>query len=978
MPRTTSSGTLDAAGTRRSAASAPWLRLRAVLAGPDGRAVAVLVALPLLFFAVPAAFGHPAITGDNLIQNFPLRVLTGTQLRQGHLPLWNPYIWSGSPLLGGLNSGSFYPFTFVFAVLAPVAAWVVNLLGVYWAGGLGLYALARQYQIRPLPAVLGALTYAFSGAMSGQIVHLGVVEGMGWMPLVVLALLRLSWAVLGTGPVGGGEPALADPGRTEHGRRRSSSWGWVALLALLVGLEALTGEPRAIAETEVVGAAVGLWLLLRPYRGRVAVADRVRFFGCAVVAAVWGIALAAAELVPGWTFIQASQRAVETYQFFGSGSLRVRWSLLLLVPDLFGGAGLFGQVRYFNHYNLAEVTGYVGLLPLAGALVLVTRSFGRRRSPRSSDWGMWLALALFGLLLAWGTYTPLGHVWAAIPLFGKTRLQSRSLGIVDLALAVLLAFWADRILAPHGSVGAAEDRAGPTGPADPTGPAGSKREWRTYLAAAPAAAAIVVSTVTLAAPVPMEEWLQASPAGAALARNLWPWFLAQMIVAGGIVALVAWWRRLAPHVRRRALVGIVVADLALFVMATSTAVAPPSATFEPSHGPAAAVLGAHGRFAIVDTAVSHLDTAVHIGQPDLNVFTALHSVQGYGSILSQGYGAATGAHTLDTLSACALAKGTFGPLRLSTLLAFAGNLVRPAGPVPRPPAAPRPCPGSPPTGSPPTGSPPLRPASAAHRRVLYLGWPVELRAATLLSTVAPVPATLPKVGVVAPRGGTRWPAETVERSATGWTVRFSTPQRAAGIVVAGPAGDISEGSTVTRAGGGRWAFDGRFQGALDSASWRFTGTWARAFGIFRRAGPVRPPVWLEGSPAGSSVRQVAVTDWGGATDRVVATRAVTVVWSEAYLRGWHAVLTPRGPGGARSRSSPGAGTLSETVHADGLVQAVRVPKGSWTLTFSYEPRHFMLGVAGTLVAVAGFVALALATLVSRRRHRRLAADDPVA
>ena len=63
----------------------------------DGRAVLVLVAVPLALFVVPALCGYPAIAGDNAIQNFPLRVFSGQLVRQGHLPLWNPYIWSGQP-----------------------------------------------------------------------------------------------------------------------------------------------------------------------------------------------------------------------------------------------------------------------------------------------------------------------------------------------------------------------------------------------------------------------------------------------------------------------------------------------------------------------------------------------------------------------------------------------------------------------------------------------------------------------------------------------------------------------------------------------------------------------------------------------------------------------------------------------------------------------------------------------------------------
>jgi hypothetical protein len=919
-------------------------RLRAWLRSPDGRAVAVLLVLPVLFFVVPSALGHPALSGDNLIQNLPLRVLTGRQLREGHLPVWNPYIWSGSPLLGGLNSGSFYPFTFFFVFLAPVAAFTVNLLGVYWAGGLGMYALTRQYGLRPLSSFLGAATYAFSGTMSGQLVHLGVIQGLGWMPLLVLAVLRLSWAVLGTGPVtlgaarrayGSGVQSPDGPSATAAGRA-GSPWPWVALLALMVGLEALTGEPRAMAETEVVGAAVAFWLVVRSYAGaRVSATERVRLFGYVVLASVWGVLLAAAELAPGWTFIRASQRAVETYQFFGSGSLRVQWSMLMLVPDLFGGGGHFGTPHYFNTYNLPEVTGYVGLLPLGAALALLVRSFGRSRAPRASDWGMWLALCGFGFLLTWGSFTPLGHIWAAIPLFGRTRLQSRNLAIVDLALAVLFAFWVDGALAARSSVEGRERRLW------------SWARLRRWLPAVPAVGALVLGAVTLAAPGPVEEWFHATAAGAAHARGLWPWFLGQGVVAAAVVALVAGWRRLGEVARRRALVAVVVADIAFFVLATSTAVVPPPATHQPTRAAAAAVLGTNGRFAIVDTGVFHLDTLSTIGQPDLNAFTRLPSVTGYGSILSNTYGSKTGTHTLDTISACALEAGTFGPLRLSTLVAYAGDLAVGAPRVgPAPPPTRPPCPGARAPGP-----------GTAHRRTLYLGWPVALRGATLVVT-HPV-AAAPKVGIVGPRGGTRWPDETVRPTSTGWSVVFSTPQTATGIVVEGPARVVADTSTVEGAQGGRWALDGLLQDALDTSAWRFVGTYDGAFGVFRRTAAPRPPVWLAGAVPGSSVRQLSAPDWGGATDRVVATRPVTVVWSEAYLPGWRATLTPVTPGGR---------PLTLVVRADGLIQSVRVPAGTWTLSFHYRPALLTLGIAGSAVAAAGFAVVGLLAITRRRRR----------
>ena len=200
--------------------------------------------------------------------------------------------------------------------------------------------------------------------------------------------------------------------------------------------------------------------------------------GRRVLAGAWGVAIGAAQLLPGYDFINLSQRANEPYSFFASGSLHTQWTVLLLVPDLFGGSGTLHQPVYFNDYNLPEVTGYVGLLPLVACAALLTRTFGRNRDRAVADWAPWLVFALLGLLLAWGQYTPLGGLFGHIWVFGRTRLQSRSLGIVDLALAVLFAFWADR------GLGHRHELPGTAG-------------WRRWVSVAPAIAAVVTCVVAI-------------------------------------------------------------------------------------------------------------------------------------------------------------------------------------------------------------------------------------------------------------------------------------------------------------------------------------------------------------------------------------------------------------------------------------------------------------------------------------------------
>ena len=155
-------------------------------------AVVVLVTLPAVIFGLPALLGHAVLPGDDLTQNLPLRVLAGQQIRAGHLPLFDPYIWSGAPLLAGWNAAAAYPLTWLFAILPGTAAWTVNMIATWAVAGLGMFCFLRALRLASLASLLGAFSFAFAGGMSAQVTHFGLVAGLSWVPLALLSILRLS------------------------------------------------------------------------------------------------------------------------------------------------------------------------------------------------------------------------------------------------------------------------------------------------------------------------------------------------------------------------------------------------------------------------------------------------------------------------------------------------------------------------------------------------------------------------------------------------------------------------------------------------------------------------------------------------------------------------------------------------------------------------------------------------------------------
>lgn len=620
-------------------------------ARPDGRrrqdrlALGVLAVLPVAVFVLPALAGHPVLPGDDLTQNFPLRVLAGQQWRHGHLPLYDPYLWSGAPLLGGWNAGAAYPLTFGFAVLPAAAAWTANMTVTWWAAGMGMFAFGRASRLSPVASFLGALSFAFAGAMSAQIPHFGLVAGMSWVPLALLATLRLTQAC-----------------------SLRARLLWACALAGALGLVILAGEPRAIDDAVII---VGCYAGWRAWRLGHAPGSRRAGLACLALmlaALAVGVALGAAQWLPGAEAVHTSQRVALSAAVFDSGSLPRKWLLLSLVPDLLGGSGSFGQPAFFANYNLTEVTGYVGLMPLAAACALL----GKLRRGPLPEWIIWHAVAVLGVFLALGGNTALGQVLVHVPFYGDQRLQSRNLVIADLALAVLLAYWADAWLG------------------EPKAPPGRQGWPARLLGALPGAAVIFVVAVTVAWRPGMLRWLGLSAAKAtAHAGPLAPWLVPSLVLAVLAVALVWWGPRLPARHRTRALAAYVAADVTVFTLLAVLLVAPglggggagparPAPLALPHRGPVVPVgrFTHGGRFAVYDPGLLHGGELSRLRVPDLNVMDGTPSVQGYGSIVDATYATGTGSHRAtgegqDVLRPQAIGDGTLDQLDTTALLVAA-------------------------------------------------------------------------------------------------------------------------------------------------------------------------------------------------------------------------------------------------------------------------------------------------------------------
>jgi len=396
---------------------------------PDAAALGVLALVLGVFFAPVLFQGRSMPEGGGDLAGFlyPLYNYTVDSLRAGRIPLWNPFLYSGSPFLADIQTATFYPLTLAQVLLPGAVDYRrLEMLSIFhfWLAGALMYALLRVW-FRPAlsrwAALPGAVAFALSDLFFTHFGNLNLIASAAWLPLILLG------ARLGGGPgILIGATALALSALAGHTQPVLHS-----LLALaLYGVFALAVAAWAAWRKRGAEGLVDWGLPDAPTTpGQSARLTLVTLLGITAL----GLGLAALTLAPAYELTGLTRRASFTYADAALYSLPVQGVIGLVAPHLHGR----GPAGFWADWPRVEV-GYVGVLTLLLAAVGLTR--GRRAT-------FWALLGALGLLLALGPATPL-HEWfyRFVPGMAQLRAPARLILLVDIGLAALAALGLDTLL----------------------------------------------------------------------------------------------------------------------------------------------------------------------------------------------------------------------------------------------------------------------------------------------------------------------------------------------------------------------------------------------------------------------------------------------------------------------------------------------------------------------------------------------------
>ncbi|MEK7166401.1 MAG: YfhO family protein [Patescibacteria group bacterium] len=354
-------------------------------------------------------YKNPLIT-DPFRQQYSYRILAIEELKKGQLPNWNPYSFSGTPLLSNIQSAVWYPLNILFWIFPNEIAWSILVFLQPLLAGVFLYAYLRNLGLGERACYLGAITFAFSGFMVSWLEWNTIGHTALWLPLILLAKDKLIVQF---------------------------RFKWAAILVLAESSMILAGHLQTAIYVLLI-STVYLWVriwLHHEGNPRTTLKKSLLFFVTAGITLV----ITSIQWIPTLHFILSSARQFDLSDWHRPDWF-IPWSHLVqfIAPDFFGNPA---TGNYYGIWNYGEFIGYVALFPLLMAIFAILA----RRDRKTIFYVCFLALSV--LLAVPNFISQLPYV-LKIPLL-STLQPSRILILIDFCLSVLAALGLDYIVKPE-------------------------------------------------------------------------------------------------------------------------------------------------------------------------------------------------------------------------------------------------------------------------------------------------------------------------------------------------------------------------------------------------------------------------------------------------------------------------------------------------------------------------------------------------
>lgn len=352
------------------------------------------------------------IAADVVRQLFPWRDLAIEIFKSGQIPLWNPYAFSGYPLLANIQSAVFYPLNILFFIFDSKVAWTIYVLSQPILAFIFMYLFIRSLSLSKYAALFCGISFGFIGYMSTWFEWGVVGHSALWLPLILFGI-------------------------TKYFKHNSSKF--LVLSSIGLACSIFAGH---IQTTTYVGITSLSYYIFCAFSKENNFAKRLKTFILGGWFILLAIGISCIQILPSLELLQLSARNIsQSSDIFHSFQLPYSRLLTIFAPDFFGNPAV-GNAWQGNY---AEFMGYFGIVTLVFAIIGCIYQ-GRNKL-------VYFFILLSAMALIFALPTPLSDALAMfhVPVL-DTGSPARILFIFQFSFVILAGFGIDTYLFKNSSV----------------------------------------------------------------------------------------------------------------------------------------------------------------------------------------------------------------------------------------------------------------------------------------------------------------------------------------------------------------------------------------------------------------------------------------------------------------------------------------------------------------------------------------------
>lgn len=336
---------------------------------------------------------NPLIT-DPILQTYPWRFISIENIKHLNFPLWNPYSFSGQPLLANVQSAPFGILNVIFFVLPFKATWAVQIILPVILTSIFMFLFLKSLKLKDFASAYGALVLPFSGFFVAWMVWGTITTTAMWLPLILFCL-------------------------NKYFETKKPIYFLILTISLVQTF--LSGHTQTSFYILFCSTFYLIYLNIQKKELKLSTHILLAFFLSVLISAI--------QILPAIEFSNLSNRGLDQAYFPGRKDwfIPLQNLIQLIAPNFFGNPTTY---NYWGVWNYGEFVSYMGIAPIFLAILALFR--------KNNNTLFFLILGAISLLF--GTLNPISEFIYKYNLPVISTFQpSRIIYLLAFSLAVLSA-----------------------------------------------------------------------------------------------------------------------------------------------------------------------------------------------------------------------------------------------------------------------------------------------------------------------------------------------------------------------------------------------------------------------------------------------------------------------------------------------------------------------------------------------------------